>query len=354
MRTGFVLLVLAAGLPTLAGAHHSHASLNRDDVRTMQGVVTGFMWRSPHVYLQADVIRDDGSVANYTMELANPMSMGRSGWNKTSLEPGDRITWQGAHDRDANRAYMGLNWVEVEGEPRLYASAAEQKKYLEQSGGDLPDYLQEAAPPEPATTVGEGTWSRIGADGGRFRNIYSPELIMDWPLTDKARKRIGEFQEGDNPINQCIFNGPPRSILSLSNFKWSRTDNAVIIDRDLWPEPRVIHLDADAPPPAPSRLGHSVGRFEDGELHVETGNFIADDWAIYWGLDSSEQLSLYERYWLSDDGMRLNVEFTISDPVMLTEPVTLTHQWGKVADRDLIKAECSMENANFFLTAGYE
>ena len=101
-------------------------------------------------------------------------------------------------------------------------------------------------------------------------------------------------------------------------------------------------------------MGHSVGWFEGDALHVETDHFIAEPWAIFWGVDSSEQLSLYERYWLSDGGMRLNVEVTITDPVMLTEPVTRTHQWGKVADRELIKAECSMENANFFLTAGYD
>ena len=354
MRIRLTLTLLAVVVTPVASAHHSHASLDREDIRIMHGVVTRFMWRSPHVYLQADVLREDGRVVNYTMEMSNPMSMGRSGWDRTSLQPRDRITWQGPHDRDPERAYMGLAWVEVEGEPRLYASAAAQKEYLEATGGEMPDYLKEAAPPEAATAVGEGMWSRIGADGGRFRNIYSPELIMDWPFTANARARIDAFHEGDNPINDCIFNGPPRSILTLSNFKWTRTDDAIIIDRDLWPEPRVIHLDPDAPAGEPSRLGHSTGWFEGDVLHVRTGNFIAEAWAIYWGLDSSEQMSLYERYWLADGGMRLNVEFTVTDPEMLTEPVTITHQWGKISERDLIKAECSTDNANFFLTAGYE
>jgi hypothetical protein len=60
-----------------------------------------------------------------------------------------------------------------------------------------------------------------------------------------------------------------------------------------------------------------------------------------------------ERYWLSEGGLRLNVEFTITDPVMLREPVTLTHQWKKIPDSPIAHAECSLENANFFITAGY-
>ena len=38
---------------------------------------------------------------------------------------------------------------------------------------------------------------------------------------------------------------------------------------------------------------------------------------------------------------------------MLTRPVTLSHQWRKIADSEIAHAECSLENANFFLTAGY-
>jgi hypothetical protein len=64
-------------------------------------------------------------------------------------------------------------------------------------------------------------------------------------------------------------------------------------------------------------------------------------------------LLLEERYWLSDGGMRLNVEMTITDPAMLTETITVMHQWKKLVDSDIVHAECSLENANFFITAGY-
>ena len=126
------------------------------------------------------------------------------------------------------------------------------------------------------------------------------------------------------------------------------------MDRDLWHEPRVFHLNQDAPAGEPSEWGHSVAWFEDDVLVVETTNFVADRWGNYMGVDSSEQKHLLERFWLSEDGMRLNTEMTITNPVYLAEPVTMTHQWGKVADRDIAHAECSLENASLYITGGYE
>lgn len=348
------LSLLALVCASSATAHHSHSSLNRDDVRVVSGVVTKFMWRSPHVYLQANVLRDDGSIIEYTMEMGNPMAMGRSGWSKQTLQPGDRITWQGAHDRDPDRAYMGLSWIEHDSGDRLYASATAQKQYLTEKGEEIPAYLDQTAVAEPAAAIGEGTWSRIAADGGRFKNIYGPELIVDWPFTEQAQTLLDNFDESQNPMTKCIINGPPRGTLSLAKFQWSRSNEGTIaIDRDLWPQTRIIHLDSDAPAPAPTAFGHAVGWFEDDELHVRTTDFTGEPWGIYSGLDSSSELTLKERYWLSDEGMRLNVEMTITDPVMLTETITVLHQWQKIPDSAIVHAECSLDNANFFITAGY-
>ncbi len=354
MRTKILIIIVAALSPALGSAHHSHASLDRDDQRVMRGVVTAYLWRSPHVYLQANVLRNDGEIIEYTIEMSNPMAMGRAGWTKDTLAVGDRITWQGAHDRDPNRAYMGISWVEHESGERIFLSATAQKQYLEEGGKPVPDFLQAGVTAEPATVVGEGTWQRIAADGSRFKNIYSPASITDWPLTDAGRTMIENFNEADNPFNKCIITGPPRAMLTLPKFQWLRENDAITIDRDLWPDKRVIHMDATHKADHASAFGHSVGWYEDSELHVKSDHFSSEPWAIFWGLDSSDKMTLYEKYWLSEGGMRLNLEFTVTDPILLSEPVVVTHQWRKIADSEIVHAECSEENANFFITAGYD
>jgi hypothetical protein len=226
---------------------------------------------------------------------------------------------------------------------------------VKEQGKEIPADLTAFQDVEPATQIGEGNWTRIGKDGGRFPPVRTPrDAEENWPLTEFARAELVGWTEDENPSNDCDITGPPRNTIMPMNYKFSRSEDAIIMNRDLWHQPRVFHLDKNAPMGEPSEWGHSVAWFEGDELVVETTNFVADRWGNYMGVDSSEQKHLLERFWLSDDGMRLNVEMTISDPVYLTESVTMTHQWGKVPDRDVAFAECSLENANFYISAGYE
>lgn len=99
-------------------------------------------------------------------------------------------------------------------------------------------------------------------------------------------------------------------------------------------------------------MGYSVGHFEGDEFIVETTNFIADKWGTHTGINSSEQKQLVERFSLSDDGLFLMVEITVTDPVYFTEPVVFNHRWRKLAEREVIQAPCTMESALLYLKGG--
>ena len=342
---GYIVSLLCV-LPA-ANAHHSHASLNPDDVRLYQGVVTRYSWRAPHVYIRVNVAMSNGSVKEYLVEALNPPAMSALGWTKDTFEPGELITWEGPHDLDVDRGYAGMTWAETPDGKRLYAGASDYRKTQKAQNEALAKIAV-----APVTEIGSGNWARVSADGSPFPPIRAPQ--EGWPLTEEAAARVADWSEDDNPINHCVYGGPPRSILSLSNFQWSRPDErTIVIDRDMWMKPRIIHLDRDAPRGEPSGYGHSIGWFEGEELHVYTDNFVDETWGMYTGIDSTAQKTLEERYWLSHEGMRLNVEFTVTDPGVLTSPHTATHQWKRVPDRDLIKAECSVEVAWLYKTAGY-
>lgn len=346
---GPVLLVAMLGILSAAPglAHHSHASLNPDDVRLFQGIVTRYSWRAPHVYIRVNVFKEDGGVQEYLIEALNPPAMSALGWSRDTFKEGDLITWEGPHDLDVDRGYAGMAWADTPDGTRLFAGASDyrqtQKAQNERMANvEIPPVLQ----------IGSGNWARVSADGSPFPPIRAPRT--DWPLTAAAAARTANWSEDDNPINNCVYGGPPRSIFSLSNFQWSRPDDkTLVIDRDMWTKARIIHLDANAPRGAPSGYGHSVGRFEGDELIIETDNFVAEVWGMFTGIDSTAEKKLRERYWLSHEGMRLNVEFTVEDPGTLAAPFTTTHQWKRVPDRPLIKAECFVETAWLYKTAGY-
>ena len=62
-----------------ANAHHSHASLNMDDVRLYKGRVTKYSWTMPHVFLRIEAPDASGNIVEYTVEMQHPPAMARVG-----------------------------------------------------------------------------------------------------------------------------------------------------------------------------------------------------------------------------------------------------------------------------------
>ena len=329
----FIFIGINAFYVANAVAHHSHATLDPNDVRVITGTVTKFGWTNPHVFIKVMAPNRQGELVEYGIEMNNPPSLVRLGWSKDSLKEGDVITWEGPQDRDKNRAYSGADWVEING-VRLSTIGGRSKVNV----GAVP------------STDFSGVWSR--ADPGGFTPHYRPPA--DWPYNAVGQAMVDGFQENQNPALQCDDPGPPKSTLLPYPHKITRVDDStILIERDLLETPRVIHLDRDAPSGEPSLMGHSIGWFEGDELVIETSNFIADRWGSHTGVDSSEQKHLLERYSLIEDGMGLKVEITLTDPVYLAKPVTFEHFWTKLPDRDLVEAPCTLESTTLWMEGGY-
>ena len=93
----FVYFVLAAALLTFSGvtfAHHgSVVSYDTNKLVTVEGTVTEFRWRNPHVYVMYDVKDAEGNVVNWGAETHSPIVCeNQDSWTKSTLKPGDKIT----------------------------------------------------------------------------------------------------------------------------------------------------------------------------------------------------------------------------------------------------------------------
>ena len=71
-------------------------------------------------------------------------------------------------------------------------------------------------------------------------------------------------------------------------------------------------------------------------------------------MDSSDQKHLVERVSLSNNGLALEIQMTVTDPVYLAEPVTVDYYMAKIPNRQLLEMPCTLENARLFLEAGLE
>jgi hypothetical protein len=321
-------LGLAGLLPVLALAHHSHSNIDPDNIQRHTGIVSAYGWTMPHVFIKVMAPNASGDVVEYSIELLHPPGMVQRGWDALSFAVGDRITWEGASDRDPNRYFSGLNWAEKADGTRLSAEARK-------------------APVNPSTDF-TGLWVR-DLRGGAFH--YAPP--EGWPYTRLAQSLVDQFNEDQNPQVECQNPGPPKATLLPYPIRISRPDaNTIIMNYELREEPRMIYLDKNHPAGEPSALGHSVGWFEGDVLVVETTNFVADRWGIHTGVDSSAQKHLIERYALSNGGLSLDVLMTVTDPVYLSEPVDIDYHLAKIPDRELIQVPCTRESARLFLEGG--
>lgn len=89
------LFALVAGFLLVSvplAAHHGQAAYDLTKKITLKGNVTEFIVANPHCHFSFDVKDDKGKVENWTMELATPLMLMRTGWTRTTLKPGDAVT----------------------------------------------------------------------------------------------------------------------------------------------------------------------------------------------------------------------------------------------------------------------
>ena len=132
-----------------------------------------------------------------------------------------------------------------------------------------------------------------------------------------------DFDPNDDPSFECLPATLPQTIVPVYPMQVERvSDNLLTIRYETNSEIREIHMgESDFPAGLePTRMGYSIGRIENDELVVDTRFFSYDRWGNGRGVPSGEGKVVQERYSLTDDGKRMEVTYTVSDPEYLTGP----------------------------------
>ena len=87
-----IALSLTAGATAPALAHHSFAMFDFQASKTVTGTVEQFDWTNPHTFIWLQVPNDKGVTERYGFEGMSPNYLGRRGWSKNTLKPGDKVT----------------------------------------------------------------------------------------------------------------------------------------------------------------------------------------------------------------------------------------------------------------------
>jgi len=131
-------------------------------------------------------------------------------------------------------------------------------------------------------------------------------------------------------------------------FEIVQTEDLVVFLYEVFGMVRRIRIEGGPPPDylPPARTGYSVGHWEQDQLvvdttHVESGLLSGGGIAQY------GDVSVLERYSLSDDGQILEAEVTITAPETFVAPWTRHFTWELDPDGMIFDAPCDPADSRF-------
>ena len=76
---------------------------------TLTGIVKEFDWTNPHTWIWINVPNDKGGMDLWGVEGMSPNYLGRRGWTKSTIKPGEKITIVGRPMKDGSKAAMFMS-----------------------------------------------------------------------------------------------------------------------------------------------------------------------------------------------------------------------------------------------------
>jgi hypothetical protein len=339
---------LATACASAAWGHHGFGRFEMNTDVEFSGTLTGVDLVNPHSYMNFDVVGPNGEPFAMRCEMRAAMLIRRMGWSDDMFVRGLPIEIQGHPHRDdphscyleaftlgdaptidRNDLFTSDAPVDTSNRPPRLASgvpnitgdwAVEQAILtIPPSGGNgalVPKSVRQAY------AAGEITLEEIRA------RSPAPSRPVYTAAGQTAADAFEMWSPADNPRLSC----QATSIIFDWTFDWpinrieqtttEAGDPVIDIDYGLYSFARRILLATDSHPAnlEPSNAGHSIGRWEDDTLVVDTVGFAAG--VLVPPTRNSTQLHIVERFTFDPENTTITRRYTAEDPVYLAEPYT--------------------------------
>lgn len=333
-----LIIVSALSLIMIGDAHSHHAATATFDTSSsteIEGYVTEFRFVNPHVTIKLMVEDDSGESREWIATAPAVAGFRRWGWTGDMLEEGQYVRLVGRKARHDGPMIL-IERKDIEGGSLLE---------LDPGDGTLVRILEGPKPDQtpddlviPNLTLEDGrpnlsgTWLAVEPGSGPRRT--SPVLNA----TGQAIQ--DQFDPKSDPaFTECAPPGLVRSLTGIQSVRVTQNDDYVVLEQEGDSSRRLIYLDERAAKSAAgSRLGHSVARYEDNALIIETSQLLGGTTSGA-GNAVSDQVTTIERYERADDDEHAALQMTlqISDPGHLDG--VWQAQWRKLQTHDYTFAE---------------
>ena len=345
VRAFFVglLFVPTLVIPNIGFAHHNVANRYDSDILVeVEGVITQTIWRNPHVQISMRVTDENGDEEIWEMATQALSNLRRWQIEPDFIAVGETVRIAGNPARGGAGMYI-TNVLTTGGEEVLLDPNAKPRwsdRTIEMATSRRAKVGDATAPELGIFRV----WSHPEGVGMLFPEDVDPNYSLEnYPLTDAARAVIANFvRERDNPIANCQPKGMPTIMEAPYPHEFTQDGDDILWHQEEYDTIRNIHMasDATAEGKPTSRLGYSIGHWEnDNTLVVTTtkSNWLHFDTA---GIPLSEDAEMVERFTLSPDGSRLDFTITVTDAQNFTEPATAQKYWLYFEGAEVGSYEC--------------
>jgi hypothetical protein len=350
------MIVLSLAAISTASAHHGIFAFDHDNEMEITGVITEIQFVNPHTWLHLDVEGSDGNIVGWRCEMRSATVLRRSGWSKEMFAEGQAVTVTGSPGKLASTdCYLGTitfadgssldRYAQISkdaavttsrrpprlanGDPNISGDWAQEQNVLTdsrgvsgsfvplsvaedlQAGGEVPATMMPFPGTRGHADIGAEVFNRVnGLTDAGMRVYQAHDMIKDNPRYRCEATSIIFDWTFDTHVNRIV-----------------QESDKIILKYGFMDMFRTIHMDQDAHPAdlQASRTGHSIGRWEDDVLIVDTVGFeagIISTMASQGFVPNSDQLHVVERFTLNDEKDVLTRSYVAEDSVYLAEPFT--------------------------------
>lgn len=308
----------------------------------VEGVVTQFIFKNPHLLIYLDATDEQGIVTNWMGEGDAATRYRHAGWDKDALKTGDlvRITGSGTHDDSP------MIWIEQIA--ILHPGSGQVMSIINHHNVAIP-VITESADVRIETipiTLETGEPNLTGAWVENQATSAKPPWANDSPLPFNS---AGEAVQGSwDVVNDPQIFCEPAGLVRKAGFTphplaIEQFADRVIFTYEEYSGERIVYLDQEVTPSSEaSPMGSSVARYEDGKLIIETTNLMASPTSLL-GNYYSDQARVTEIYYRDDNpqyGSQITTVTTLEDPGYLNEPWTINRTKLYSGGYQLTEIEC--------------
>jgi hypothetical protein len=337
-------------------AHHGFGNFAMNEDITLSGVVTKIDFVNPHSWVHFDVTQPDGTKAEYRCELRSATTLRRSGWTPEMFAAGTKITIQGSPDRaEKNACYTStLTFGDgtvldrygqriaattttqraarlPSGEPNISGDWAEEQRVMTDPAGrdgtlvplsrvgqfergGVPEGQQEI-PGARGTPQAQAPRTAPAGGGGGFAGRPAVEL------TDAGKAAMAAAPQMSRAERSCTAGSIVSDWGGEPVNRITQAAGTIKIEYGRDGRTRTVYMTAAHPANVtPSANGHSIGKWENDVLVVDTVGFVPG--TLVGTTPHSAQLHVVERFSVDPATTTLKREVTANDPLFWTATFT--------------------------------